>query len=598
MWGMLIYAILGTSREMSTGATPMLSIVYASAVEMMNVPATIIVDGNEITNPEFLSSVLLISFIAGIIVFLIGFFKLGFLASLFSQPMISGFTSGAALTIILGQVKNLVGIRIPNIELIPELIPMIFGNLHKINPPTLLLSIISIVVLVGNNMSKYLKKIPAPLIMVVLGSIATLILSFVGFPPQGVFICGIRVIGTLPRGIPKPAFYVFDLLKFSNIGRILTSSIIVAIICVIESLSIAKFYSKINNYTVDTNQELIAIGTVNSLGILLNSPPSGGALSRSAINAYAGAKTQLASIIAFLCFLLCILLLTPLFFYVPFCVLSAMIVVACAKLIDVKEALYTWKVKKSDCFILISTFSVVILFGLVNGALYGIFVSLGILVVKMSRAELEILGRVRGSQDFIPKNEETVSNPEILVCRQKGDFKYLNIQHFRGVMGNLIEKKRSSNFPIRAVVIDGNNLRDLDTSIIYTLMEMESELRNMGIDLYFSNINNDEILTLEKSGFFDNFKKENIFVNLHLAVKYAEEILKTKQKPEPVVVIHDKADNLFNGNHETLLKIKGITDFYDYNLEKKSIEKEKRENALVFNEEKSEKIEPSLKMDD
>lgn len=597
MWGMLIYAILGTSREMSTGATPMLSIVYASAVEMMEIPSSIIIDGVEVPNPEFLSNVLLIAFFAGIIVFLIGFFKLGFLASLFSQPMISGFTSAAALTIILGQVKNLAGIRIPNIESIPELIPAIFENLHKINPPTLLLSIISVVVLIGNNLSKYLKKIPAPLIMVVVGSLATLILTFVGFEPQGVYIAGIRVIGTLPKGIPKPAFYVFQLIKLQNIRKIFTSSIIVAIICVIESLSIAKFYSKTNNYTIDTNQELIAIGTVNLSGILFNSPPSGGALSRSAINAYAGAKTQLASIIAFLCFFLCILLLTPLFFYVPFCVLSAMIVVACAKLIDIKEAFYTWKVKKIDTFILVSTFLVVIVLGLVDGAIYGILISLGILIVKMSRAEIEILGRVRGSQDFVAKDENTYSNPEILVCRQKGDFKYLNIQHFRGTINNLIQRKRGTTYPIRAVIIDGTNLRDLDTSIIYTLMEIESELRNMNIEFYLAHVSPEEIKVLEKSGFFDYFKKDHILSNLHLALKFAEEKIKLTQKSDPTVVVENQTNSWFEGNHDPLFKVKGITDFYDYDSSNKKEETNEVERIVEFQEEKTEKVEPSLKME-
>ena len=359
----LLYGLLGTSRTLAVGPVALTSLLVAAAVGQFAPQESSL----------YLLLALTVAFLVGLIQVGMGLLRLGSLVNFISHPVLSGFTSAAAILIAFSQIEPLLGISFPNSENIFENLALSMQYLPATNPATLIIGLVGIAILVyfKLGLSKHLESlgVPAgwrepiarsgPLVVVALGTIA--VWAF------GLYeTAGVDVVGEIPAGLPPLTRPAFDLARWQELLPVVLT---IGVVAFLESISVAKSLAGRRREKVNANQELIALGFANLGAAFTGGYPVAGGFSRSVVNFTVGARTGLASIVTALLVALTLIFLTPLFYYLPKAVLAAIIVVAVANLIDRKAFRYTWRYNKSDAFSLGSTFFAVLVMGIETGIL-------------------------------------------------------------------------------------------------------------------------------------------------------------------------------------------------------------------------------------
>jgi len=302
----VVYALFGTSRQLSVGPVAMDSLIVASGVAALA----------QIGTDKFIEFAILLSLLMGVLQVLFGVFKLGFLVNFLSKPVISGFTSAAALIIGLSQLTHILGVNLGRSNKLQDIIIESVKHLNEVNIISLGIGLLSIVILV--LFQKYFKKIPAALVVVVLGILSV---SFFELEAKGV-----SIIGNIPEGLPKFRLPSFDLQTIKDLFPI---ALTLSFIAFLEAITVAKtIETKRGTYKVIPNQELFALGMGNIIGSFFQTYPATGGFSRTAVNDKSGANTPLSSMIAALMVALTLVFLTPVFYNLPKAVLGAIIMVA------------------------------------------------------------------------------------------------------------------------------------------------------------------------------------------------------------------------------------------------------------------------------
>ncbi|WP_456378562.1 SulP family inorganic anion transporter [Lutibacter sp.] len=490
-----IYAFFGTSRQLSVGPVAMDSLIVASGVGVI---ATV---GSE----HFIELAILLAMLMGIMQVAFGIFRLGFLVNFLSKPVISGFTSAAALIIGLNQLKHLLGINMHRNNQLQYLIIDAFKHSSEINVITLIIGICSILILV--LMKRYFKKMPAALIVVILGVLIVKIFHLDEF--------GVKIIGDIPEGLPHFKLQKFDLETIKELSPI---ALTLALIAFMEAISVAKaIEAKHMNYKVIANKELIALGLGNIVGSLFQSYPSTGGFSRTAVNDQAGAKTPFSAIIAALVVALTLLFLTPLFYYLPKSVLAAIIMVAVFGLLDFKVPNQLWKYTKRDLIILNVTLLVTVSVGIKEGIIIGVILSLVMLIYKSTKPHVAILGNVPNTYLYrnIKRFSQLIVKKDILIIRFDAQLHFANTTYFKDVIYKEAHKKGKD---LKIIIIDGESLNNLDSSGVYALDEIVNYFKRKDISLYFSGLKGPVRDTLYKSNIIKNIGQEHCFMSIQEAV--------------------------------------------------------------------------------
>ncbi|MCU0347279.1 MAG: solute carrier family 26 protein [Saprospiraceae bacterium] len=492
---LVLYAIFGTSRQLAVGPVAMVALLTASGIGALQ-PAT----------PEaYLLLALTLAFMVGVVQFLMGVFRLGFLVNFLSHPVISGFTSAAAIIIGLSQLKHLLGIKIPNSEHAHEIVIAAAEQIGETNLLALGIGIAAIFII---KLSKKIHKaLPGALVAVVLGILAV---TLFGLEAQG-----IKIVGKVPSGLPGLSMPSFDMGAWQSL---LSAALTISLVGFMESFAVAKaIQSKHKDYQVDANQELIGLGLANFGAAFFQGMPVTGGFSRTAVNDQAGAKTGLASIISAVLIVLTLLFLTPLFHNLPNAVLAAVILVAVAGLIDVKEAKHLWHNDRSDFWMLAATFLITLSLGIETGIGAGVVLSLGMVIYRSTRPHVAVLGRVQGSNFYrnIQRFENLEQRPDVLVVRFDGPLYFSNISYFKEKMGELVSRKGKA---LRLVVLNADSISHLDSSAIHALSEWVDELRKMEVKVHFTSVIGPVRDTLNRWGLTEAIGKDCFFMSNQQAI--------------------------------------------------------------------------------
>lgn len=484
---LVAYAVFGTSRQLAVGPVAMVSLLVATGVGELARPGT----------PEYLSYAVLLALLVGVVQLAMGIARLGFLTNFLSHPVLSGFTSAAALIIGMSQLGHFVGIKVPSSHYVHETVWAIAGRIGQTNLATVLIGVASVVLLLAFKGID--KRFPAALV-VVLG--ATLIVWSLGLATRGV-----RIVGAIPSGLPSPELPVLDLRAARSL---LPTAAAIALVGFMESIAVAKAFARRHRYEVDSNQELIGLGTANLAGALFRAYPVTGGFSRTAVNAEAGAQTGVASIVTAATVGLTLLFLTPLFYHLPQAVLAAIIMTAVFGLIDVREVAHLWKVKRSDLALLVVTFLATLTLGIEQGILTGVAASLLWFLVRTTRPHFAVLGRLPGTRSFrsLARHPKAETCPGVLVVRMDAQFYFGNVSFLRERLRSL-ELERPE--PLRAVVIDGSSINHLDSSADSALREIHAEFQERGITLYLAGVKGPVLDVMQRSGFYDAVGAEHFF---------------------------------------------------------------------------------------
>lgn len=504
----LIYAFFGTSRQLAVGPVAMVSLLTATAIGSFQ----------DISLEQYITYAITLALLVGAIQFLLGVFRLGFLVNFLSHPVVSGFTSAAALIIGLSQLKHLLGVNIPRSHHVHEIILNAIDKLDEINGIAFIIGLVGILIIIVSKKIK--KSLPGQLFAVIFGILAVTLFGL------GEGDSAINIVKDIPSSLPS---FIIPTFNMEIIQLLIPMALTIALISFMESIAVAKaIQTKHRDYKVEANQELISLGLANVVGSFFQSYPTTGGFSRTAVNDQAGAKTGLASIISAVLIVLTLLFLTPYFYNLPKAILASVIMVAVFGLIDYKEAIHLFKSNRTDFWTLIVTFVSTLLLGIEIGIGVGVILSLAMVLFKTTNPHTAELAKVPNSHFYrnIKRFEKLEVKKDILIYRFDAQLFFANIDYFKD---KLYDFEKSKNDELKLLIIDGESINNVDSTSIHALEEIIIDFNSRDIDVYFTGIKGPVRDKMLKSGFIKKVKEENFFMSIQEAVNFYESIAKNSK---------------------------------------------------------------------
>lgn len=468
----LAYAVFGTSRQLAVGPVAIVSLLTASAL------APVADEGTA----EYLGAAAVLALMVGVIHLVLGVGRLGFVVNVLSHPVLVGFTAAAAIIIGASQVKHVLGVSIPRSEHLVDTLIELVRALDRTSALTLVIGASSIAVML--LVRRVRRTVPAALLVVV---ISTLAVEVFGLDERGV-----ATVGDIPGGLPSLVLPSFD---GSLIGSLFGTAVIITLVGFMESIAVAKVYARRNGYEIDANQELVGLGASNVTAGLFGGYPVTGGFSRTAVNAAAGARTGLASIITAGLVIVTIAFLTPLLSSLPQAALGAIIIVAVVNLVDVAEMRHIASVKRSDLLALGVAFVATLVLGIELGIGVAIAASLLIVFARMSKPHAAVVEQVPGTTSYrnVERFAATVHVPGVRVVRIDAPLSFVNasfakrlvLDHATALAEEAVAGTASTH---PTLVLDCSGLNDLDTTAVVELTDIISELERLGIELRLADV--------------------------------------------------------------------------------------------------------------
>ena len=486
----IIYAFLGTSRQLAVGPVAMDSLLVAAGLGALS-----IVDSN-----QYIQMAILLALTIGAIQFLFGLLKMGFIVNFLSKPVISGFTSAAAIIICLNQLRHILGISISQSNKIHVFTSALMQSETPINLHSLIIGIVSIILLI--LIKGWSSKIPSALVIVVIG------ICWVTFTHQ--IQPSVAIVGNIPDGLPN---FSFPPLKWEIIKELIPISLTIALVAFMEAISIAKsIQEKHKTYEINPNQELLALGASNMIGSFFQSYPTTGGFSRTAVNNEAGAKTGVAALISALIVAIILTFFTDWFYYLPKSVLGAIIIVAVIKLIDYKYAIRLYKIRKDEFLVLLITFIATLFIGITEGILFGIIFSFLLLVYRTSKPHYAFLGRI-GSTNYF-KNikrfpDEVVLRDDLIILRFDAQLFFGNIHFFKKLVFDSLNKNPRK---VKGFIINARSMNYIDSTAIEQLIDIIEKIQEKGIRVMLVGATGPTRDSVIKSKLINVVKKGNLFI--------------------------------------------------------------------------------------
>jgi len=486
----IVYAFLGTSRQLAVGPVAMDSLLVAAGLGALSL----------VSPSEYIQLAIVLALIMGGIQFLLGVLRMGFIVSFLSKPVISGFTSAAAIIIGLSQLKHLLGVPLAQSNKIHVFIRSIIESDTPIHLPTLLIGMVSILLIA--TIKRLNSKIPSALIAVIIG------IAWVYFGQQDK--AGVAVVGTIPSGMPS---FTLPNLDWETVQTLFPIALTIALVAYMEAISVAKaIQEKHKNYEVNPNQELIALGASNVIGALFQSYPTTGGFSRTAVNDQAGAKTGVAALTSSLIVAVILTFFTHWFYFLPKAVLGAIIIVAVVNLMDFKYAARLYKSRKDEFLVLLLTFLLTLFVGITQGILIGIVFSLLLLVYRTSKPHHAFLGRI-GTTNYFKNIErfpdEVVIREDLIILRFDAQLFFGNIQYFKKLVFDAVEKNKGK---VKGFVINARAINYIDSTAIEQLIAIIKKLQQNQIRVMMVGAIGPARDLIIKSKLIKVLKKENLFI--------------------------------------------------------------------------------------
>ena len=492
---MIIYAFTGSSTTLSIGPVAIISMMVFSALQPLFA----------VGSTAYIEAACLLAIMVGIISLILGLFRFGFLIQLISHPVIKSFIIASALLIALGQFKFLLDIPLQTNN-IPEFIGSLVNNFHHISFLSVGVSLAAISILVFLPKwvrSDFLNK-TIPLLLV----LSSIIVVYAFNLDQH----GLKTVGIIPTGLPS---FHFPTWNFDLVQKLLPSAFIIAMISFVESLAIAQATALQKRDDLNSNQELIALGLANiAAGINMGFAVSG-SLSRTVVNSDAGAKTPMSGVMSSLLMIAVSLYFTSFFQNLPLTILAATIFVSIWKLVSFLPFFETWKYSKADGLAMWATFLGVTCIDISTGLVIGIILTFILLLWRISRPHIAVIGLVEGTQHF-----RNVSRYDVLTTETIASFRIdenLNFLNAHVLKGYIITEL-SHNPQIQHVVINCSSISNIDLSAVEMLEELNGELLQLGIQLHLSEVKSPVMDRLNSSRLINMFSGK-IFLSHYQAIQ-------------------------------------------------------------------------------
>jgi high affinity sulfate transporter 1 len=492
------YVIFGSSRQLVLGPDSSVSILVASTV--------IAVAGGEgdVSRTVALAGVLAI--IMGMFLVLGGIFNVGFVARFLSASVMAGYTNALALIIIVGQLPKILGFSIEADEFFPQ-IAEILQNLDQTQLLSVVVGVASLAVILVCN--RFYPRVPGVLIAVV-G--ATVITAWLGLEQYG-----LQITGEIPTGLPG---FSVPAVSWADIQNLIGPAIAVAIMAFADTALTSKQFAQRGDYRVNINQDLIGLGTGNILCGFFGAFSVSSSGSRTAVSDSSGGKSQFANLTAAFIVVLVLLFLAPLFRTLPSATLGAVVISAALSLFDFETLKRTWNQNRNDFWIAVVTLGGALAFGLLNGIIIAVVLSVLSAFLHSATVEAVEMGRGTDPDDWrsVERWPEVTTEPGIVVLRYDSALFFANAELFGDQVHELVDRSAS---PVRYVVWDAEASTSIDFTGTEVLSKLVVDLAEDGVTLMFAAANSDVTRELREAGIVVQMGAENLFVTTDAAVNEA-----------------------------------------------------------------------------
>lgn len=490
----IIAALFGSSFHLISGPTTAISIVVFSAISRHADPGS----------AEFISMALTLTFLAGIYQFAFGLARLGVLVNFVSHTVVIGFTAGAAVLIATSQMKNILGIEIPKGESFLHTWLDVFSGIGNTNLYIFIVAISTLIVAL--LIKRYNRKLPNLLIGLIVGSVVAIVLNGEAH--------GVKLVGEIPGHLPPLSLPDFSLTTIKSLS---SQAFVVALLGLIEAVSISRAIATKSNQRINANQEFIGQGLSNMVGSFLSSYAGSGSFTRSGVNYSSGAKTPMSAIFAAVFLMIIILLIAPYMSYMPVAAMGGVILLVAYNLIDIHHISHILTSSKSETSILLTTFFATLFLELEFAIYFGVLLSLILFLARTSAPEIATLAPDPQAprRSLININSKPVNQcPQLKVIRIDMSIYFGSVNYIQHRLHKISDIEN-----IHHILIEGSGINFIDLSGAEMLVSEANRLKQAGGGLYFVGLKDQVYENISKNMIVSKIGNRNFFDHKTKAIK-------------------------------------------------------------------------------
>ncbi len=489
----VLYAVFGSSRQLAVGPVALISLMTAAAL------------ANTEPGVDPLAAAAALALLVAVAHLALGGLRLGWLSNFLSHAVLVGFTAAAAILIGVSQARRLLGVDIEPSERFVESATRIGDRLGEVHGPTLAVGVTAIVVLLA--IRRLAPTLPGALV-VVAGAIGVSEL----FDLEGK---GVAVVGDIPDSLP--GFGLPDV-SSSLLVDLAPAAVAITLVGFLESIAVAKVAGRRHDHEPGPNHELVALGMANAGAGVFGGFPVTGSFSRTAVSSEAGARTQLASVVAATLVVATIALLTPVLSSLPLAVLAAVVIVAVIRLVDVAEIRRIARVKPIDMVSLTVAFAATLLLGVVVGISAGIVVSLLVALIELARPSVVVLGRRADSTSYrsVKRFDDADEVPGVRIVRVDAPLVFANTSWVKNVL--VLEARTAADNGVHVLVVNCAGMNDVDSGGVAIFEEALDEIEAIGVELHLVDVKGPVREVFRRSGTWERLEGR-LHYGIHEAVE-------------------------------------------------------------------------------
>ncbi|MGB0113169.1 MAG: sulfate permease [Ilumatobacteraceae bacterium] len=485
---MLVYWLWGSSRHLNVGAESTVAIMVATIMAGRVAPGS----------AEYVELTAVMALMVGLVLLVGGFLRLGRVADFLSRPVLAGYVIGSGVLIVTSQLEGLLGVSADAGPFLTE-VGAVVRNLDQRQSSSVVFGVVTLVVVIA--MRRWAPSLPGALVSVV-GSMVLV----------AVFDIDVAVVGEFERGLPVPG--IPDV-GWSDIVGLAGPAVAVALLVYPDSVLTARSLAQGTPDKIDADREFFGVGAANVSAGLFGSFPVNGSQSRSFVLADAGARTQMANLVASAFVVLTLLLLAPVFDYLPTATLAAIVVVAGIGLLDPTELRALWRYRRSEFWTAVATVVAVLAVGMLAGIVIAIGVSLLLVVLRAASPHTAVLGRVPGTDTYrdVADHPDAATFPGLVVFRFDAALFFANAPALHGGVLAAVATAEANT-----VVFDMESVHDVDATGVQVLNELLDDLDRRGVGLELARVRTEIRRDLAVGGIEDRLAGDGIHLEVDDAV--------------------------------------------------------------------------------
>jgi sulfate permease, SulP family len=493
-FGLLAYAIFGTSRQLAVSPTSASSAILAATLAPLVV-------GN---HGKYVILASAVAIVLGLLFLVAGFLKLGFISDFISKPVLKGFVFGIALNIIIKQLPKVLGIEHGSGHAYQQFWHTLTHLAHS-NLWTIAVGASALVVLFA--VDRFLPRVPGALVVLVAGIAASRILQLAQH--------GVDIVGAIPAGLPRPGL---PILTWNDWLEAAPAAVGLVLVLFAESMGAARNFAGKNGYDIDANQELKALGFANVASGIFRGMQVGGGTSGTAANDSNGATTEVSSIAASATVIVVLLFLTGWFYHLPEAILAAIVIHAVWHLLDYKTLLRFRRISRIEYREGMAAIIGVLAFDILDGLALAVILSLIALMRFLSMPQVVVLGRLRDTGEYVDigRHPDAEQFPGILMLRVDRIWFFANADGIREHAKQLI---REAPQPLKAIIVNLAPVPLVDVTAVDALSQLHASSVKHGRRLVLAAVRDPVRDTFARAGLLSVLGEENIFRNMQNAVE-------------------------------------------------------------------------------